>query len=246
MRSTLLKRLYYHPFKGSFSQYGEDVLIDKLLGSRPLGFYVDVGAFDPDRLSNTKKFYLRGWNGINIEPNPDGIGRFNRLRPRDINLNIGISDRAGIMPAYKFYETASYTFSKEFVVRNKAQGFKLEKELSVKVDTLESVLDKHLGGRQIDFISIDTEGCDMAVLEGNNWKKYRPTVVCVESLSVEGSSYGERQEEFLNSKGYKKVYDTGLNSLYFRTCEYPRRPSGDGVDKKRRPDPDALRGRASY
>lgn len=214
IRSTLLRRCCYWPFKGSFSQYGEDLIIEKLLGNKPSGFYIDVGAFDPDRISNTKRFYLKGWNGINIDPNPDKIEKFNVLRPRDVNLNIGISDRKGAMNAYKFYETASYTFSKEFVARNTAQGFKLEKELNIKVDTLEGVLDKFLGGRRLDFISIDTEGCDMAVLKSNSWEKHRPAVVCIESLNEEDKNYGKKQEEFLNSKGYKKVYDTGLNSLY--------------------------------
>jgi len=214
IRGTLLKKFYYQPFKESFSQYGEDVIIDKLLGKKPQGFYIDVGAFDPNRLSNTKRFYLRGWRGINVEPNPKRIEKFNLLRPEDVNLNIGISDKEGTITAYKFLETASYTFSKEFVARNTAWGFKLEKELNIQVDTLENVLDKHLGGRQIDFVSIDTEGHDMAVLKSNNWEKYRPTVVCIESLSTEGGGYGKRQESFLVSKGYKKVYDNGLNSLH--------------------------------
>lgn len=54
--------------KKSFSQYGEDLIIDSLLHNKHRGFYVDVGAYDPHRISNTKRFYLKGWKGINIEP----------------------------------------------------------------------------------------------------------------------------------------------------------------------------------
>lgn len=55
------------------------------------GFYVDVGALDPFRFSNTYALYLAGWRGINIEPRRDCIQKFEQYRKLDINLNIGIS-----------------------------------------------------------------------------------------------------------------------------------------------------------
>ena len=53
------------------------------------GFYVDIGGYDPDYDSVTKLFYLRGWHGINVEPQPSGYRLFEEKRNRDINLNIG-------------------------------------------------------------------------------------------------------------------------------------------------------------
>lgn len=213
-KSALLKKCYYKPFKGSFGQYGEDIIIDKLLGNKPSGFYVDVGAFDPDKLSNTKRFYLKGWKGINIEPNPKKIKKFNILRPDDINLDIGISNRKGEMLCYKFRENNSYTFSKEVVAQYLKWGLHLEKEFKIKVDTLKNIFDRYLEGRKIDFISIDTEGHEMAVLQGNNWQAYRPKLICIESFNVVNRDYDKKQEKFLNDKSYKKVYNNGLNSFY--------------------------------
>ena len=213
-KSILLKKYYYQPFKKSFSQYGEDIIINKLLNNKPKGFYVDVGAFEPDRLSNTKKFYLKGWQGINIEPNPDGIKKFNILRKRDINLNIGISDKKGEMICYKFKESNSYTFSKELFNKYIEQGFHLEKKFRIAVDTLQNVFNKYLIGRKIDFISIDIENRDIAALVGNNWEIYRPRVICIESLSICDKDYDKKQERFLNGVNYKKVYENGLNSFY--------------------------------
>jgi len=214
MKSTLLAKCYYKPFKNSFAQYGEDVVIDRLLDHKRLGFYVDVGAFDPSQRSNTKRFYLKGWSGINIEPNPDKIAKFNSLRPRDINLSIGIADKEGMMAAYRFKDSTSYTLSKDFVAEKTRQGFGLEQELNVKVNTLEEVFDEHLGGRCIDFVSIDAEGYDLAVLRSNNWEKYRPRLVCIESFNIQDRGYGKKQEAFLIKRGYRKVYDNGLNSFY--------------------------------
>lgn len=56
--------------RGSYNQQGEDLVIDELLGHRSNCFYVDIGAGDPLRFNNTKRFCKRGWTGINIEPSP--------------------------------------------------------------------------------------------------------------------------------------------------------------------------------
>ena len=52
----------------SFSEYFEDLILFTIVSDIKNGFYIDVGAYDPNIVSVTKAFYLRGWNGINIEP----------------------------------------------------------------------------------------------------------------------------------------------------------------------------------
>src|SRR3989344_8171155 len=76
--------------KYSYSQLGEDLILDFFLKGKGSGFYVDVGAYHPINLSNTYKFYKRGWSGINIEPNYTKFRLFEEQRSKDINLNIGI------------------------------------------------------------------------------------------------------------------------------------------------------------
>ena len=85
----------------SFSQYGEDVILAHFIPSNT-GFYIDVGAYHPWQFSNTYKLYLSGWRGITIEPNPDTTAAFERMRPRDIHLNCGISERASDLVYYRF------------------------------------------------------------------------------------------------------------------------------------------------
>src|SRR3989344_5642181 len=97
----------------SFSQDLEDILIDKLLGKKKRGLYVDVGAYDTTRFSNTKKFYLRGWQGINIEPDPIRIDKFYKERQRDINLNFGVANKNGRLDFYKFNPQTLSTFSQK-------------------------------------------------------------------------------------------------------------------------------------
>ena len=79
----------------SYSQEGEDMVLERIFAGKKGGFYVDVGAHHPRRFSNTYFFYRKGWKGINIEPNPEAIHAFQSDRKRDTNLQCGISDRPG-------------------------------------------------------------------------------------------------------------------------------------------------------
>src|SRR5690554_6253894 len=98
MPPTLLRRWrsirdrYLRDFsRKSYSQEGEDILLEKLFEGKNDGFYVDVGAHHPRRFSNTYLLYRRGWRGINIDAMPGSMAEFRRLRGRDINLEIPIS-----------------------------------------------------------------------------------------------------------------------------------------------------------
>ena len=53
----------------TFAQNREDLMLDGILRTVSVGFYVDVGANHPDMDSVTKLFYEKGWSGINVEPN---------------------------------------------------------------------------------------------------------------------------------------------------------------------------------
>ena len=66
------------------------------------GFYIDVGAYDPVDDSVTKHFYDLGWRGINVEPAGHLRARSPTARPRDVNLNVGLSDEPGTLTFYEF------------------------------------------------------------------------------------------------------------------------------------------------
>jgi uncharacterized membrane protein len=76
----------------SYAQSREDILLAAFFADDEIGFYVDVGACHPVLHSVTKYLYDRGWRGMNIEPLPAGAAAFAKGRPRDINLQLGISD----------------------------------------------------------------------------------------------------------------------------------------------------------
>lgn len=192
----------------SYSQEGEDMILGRLFEKQKKGFYVDVGAHHPKRFSNTFFFYKKGWKGINIDAMPKSMSLFNKIRPRDINLEIPISDKKKKLIYYMFNEPALNTFSKDLAdKRDGKNGYKIISKTIMKTSTLEEVLEKYLlYGQEIDFMSIDVEGSDLQVLKSNNWRRFRPKFVLVEML---GSSI----KEMPDSKEYR--YLTGFDYEIF-------------------------------
>jgi FkbM family methyltransferase len=202
--------VFKHEKLSSFSQYEEDLIIDALLTYKETGVYIDVGANDPFVLNNTLRFYRRGWRGINIEPDPRMIEQFFRLRPDDINLNVGAGNIDGELDFYQMSESTLSGFDKAAAKKSGAlHGAVLKQTIKVKVTKLAEIFERHLKGTTIDFMSVDVEGFDYEVLKGNNWDKYRPSLILVEINQDRA-----RITDLLRKVGYTEVYCNGTNSIF--------------------------------
>ncbi len=201
----------------SYSQYGEDLIIKRILGVKRSGFYVDVGAFHPIKFSNTYMFYKLGWRGINIEANSDYLNLFKQLRNRDINLNIAISDHTETLSYYKFNKQAVNTFNKEHAESwSQQEGSILKEIVTVQAYTLKQILDKHLKHNQkIDFMSIDVEGYDLKVLKSNDWDTYRPQLLLVEENNETIDSFKSSNVfKYLSALDYKLYCISGPTMVF--------------------------------
>lgn len=201
----------------SYAQDGEDLLLNRFIGDKEKGFYVDVGACHPKRFSNTYFFYQRGWRGINIDATPGYMDLFKIFRKRDINLEIPISRQSSILDFYLFEEPALNTFSKRSAEDYINSGTKLIKTIRIGTKPLSRVLDSYLPeGQRIDFMSVDAEGLDLEVLESNNWDKYKPAYVLVEELGFQIDKCQDSAiYNFLVNLEYKLVAKT-FNTLFFK------------------------------
>jgi len=173
---------YSHLLLNSFSHSHEDLIIDHLLENRSEGFYVDIGANNPIIGNNTHRFYARGWNGINVEPNPHCHSLLMEKRPRDINLQVAASDENGFSELNYIGDDTSITSLSFNFARKMAAEFN-SKIYTAAVETkrLATILEENKVNHRIDFLSIDAEGSDLKVLKGNDWNRYRPTLVIVEA-----------------------------------------------------------------
>lgn len=210
--------LYNQLIKNSFSQNNEDLVIDKLLNYKKNGFYIDLGAYDPKWFSNTNRFYKKGWRGINIEPNITRYQKFLKYRPNDINLNLGIGSTNGLLKFYLFQPNTISTFSQKEAKYYQKLDFQLEKTILIEVRRLDYLIKKYIKKNKIDFLTIDIEGKELDALKSNDWNKFRPKVICIESFSLE-TKLGNSKEHlplkrFLVSKGYQEVYRNPINIIY--------------------------------
>jgi FkbM family methyltransferase len=200
---------FVHESLSSYSQYQEDLILDAIFNSKPKGFYIDVGANDPVIFNNTKRFYDRGWSGINIEPSPSVFNKICKARPNDINLNIGVGPQLGEMPFYIMSADTLSSFNKEAALASgKIHGAKLLDEKIISVLPLSHIFKNYIKS-EVDFLSVDAEGFDLEVLSSNDWKIYRPQILLVEINQGQG-----RLLEFLSSVGYTLLFSNGTNGIF--------------------------------
>jgi FkbM family methyltransferase len=198
----------------SYAQNYEDVMLWRALKHIDQGFYIDIGANDPDIDSVTKAFYERGWRGINVEPAPQWFERLEKARPRDINLQLALGAEPGAITLYEIPDTGLSTAEKKFAERHEAERGYQSRELRVKVDTLSNVCERfHL--EPIHFLKIDVEGAETAVLQGADFGKIRPWIIVVEATlpNSQEESYYDWEPLLLNA-GYEYAYFDGLNRYY--------------------------------
>lgn len=204
----------------SYAQFGEDLILRSFFPLKKNGFFVDIGAFHPKFISNTYFFYKRGWRGINIDPTPKSMKLFRKRRPRDVNLELAISDQEEELTLYGCSSPSLNTFSQSMLEeRMSFQLLELEFEKKIRPRTLSSVLDQYLPKNQaIDFFSIDAEGFDLKVLKSNDWDKYAPQAIVVESpMDFEPSDLsGNEISLFLAERGYKLISMTPANLIFVR------------------------------
>ncbi|GHA51436.1 hypothetical protein GCM10008927_15980 [Amylibacter ulvae] len=164
----------------TYSQFGEDIISFIFLERKTSGFYVDIGAHDPFRKSNTAMLNQIGWTGINVEPDPVGFQRFEKHRPNDINLNIAVHNEESEVTLYRFRRGLSNT-----VLENRAKGIAKNKKALpshiVPAMSMNAIMDAYLPkGQPIDFLNVDIEGYDQTALEAFDFDKYRPKLCCIE------------------------------------------------------------------
>jgi len=207
----------------SYSQNGEDVILRRIFPDKATGFYIDIGASHPEKFSVTKHFYDRGWRGINIEPVKKNFELFLKHRPLDLNLNVAIDIKNG---SRDFFEISDYTelstFSKEYAAKLERDGHQVI-SYPVKVITGNDLFSEYVHV-PVDFMKVDVEGNEHAVISSIDFLKYRPKVLLIEATTPNSNFPGwgkleaiynfKEWDSILLKSGYLFAYFDGLNRFY--------------------------------
>lgn len=178
-----LARDEWRHLRAHFSQYGEDLVADDLLGPVANGVYVDVGAFDPIQFSNTLLLHRRGWRGINIDLDEEKIARFRKTRPADRSIvaAVGANERPAWVLEYELsvLNRVSFDPDNDRLAENGAPPLR---SFPVTLRTLDGILEETGHTGRIDYLNIDCEGFELAVLQGLSLARWRPRLISIEAL----------------------------------------------------------------
>jgi FkbM family methyltransferase len=204
----------------SYSQSGEDVIVAFALGYLGLGqhvTYLDVGANDPVRLNNTYYFYKRGDHGVLVEPNGELCRLLREKRPGDTVLEAGIGVSAAKEADYYVMTfNGLNTFSKEEAehhVETTKGRISIRRVVKMPLLNINDVMEAHFHGAPT-FLSIDTEGLDLAILKSIDYRRFRPRIICAETLISHSKKTRPEIPEFMATHGYVVRGGSFVNTIF--------------------------------
>lgn len=191
-----------------YSQTDEDAVILRAVGTR-VGRFLDIGAYDGQRYSNTYALVERGWEGVLVEP---GLEAF-----------VGLLKNLGENPKVQLVHAPIVPFGKRVVpFWNNPRTFSTTEESNTRKFHFEGFAPKFWTGGvtfqellaalpgPVDVLSIDTEGSSVELFEEYfRWIPIRPWVVVVEH-----DGEVERVREFAALRGYKEIHANPENLIF--------------------------------
>ena len=188
--------------KKTYSQFGEDLLIDKFFGNY-VGKYVDIGCFHPIKYSNTALLNKKGWRGVNIDLNEVSIKFFNACRKDDLNITACLSDKKEDVIIYMDSEFSA--LNSIYLQNSKNLNFKQLKKKKIQTKVFSEIVED-----SFDFLNIDCEGNDYKIIKTIDLKKYKPKLINIE-VSKENKNY---IYNYLNQKGYELLAIKSLSHIF--------------------------------
>jgi FkbM family methyltransferase len=205
-----------------YSQYGQDrYLAEQMFPGRTDGFFVDIGAHDGVTFSNSLHFERLGWKGICIEPNPEVFKQLRERRSCEC-LNTCVSEVSGEVEFNMVVAVAEGDFTNMLSgIHNKYDKRhmrRFEREVAETGGRLERVKVPSRrfnecvpAGTRIDFVSIDTEGAELAVLQSIDFD-----AVDIQCFVIE-NNYGDASIlDFMKARGYSLKTTLKVDQVYVR------------------------------
>jgi len=177
--------------KKFYSQHGQDKFVYKRFfkDKKTPGVFLEIGADDGIRFSNCKFFEeTLKWTGLAIEARPSAFEKLKANRSC-ICENVVLSNveeetqfmdisgyGLGLSGLVNKYDSKHQKRISKDIKNKENKGFKI---VDVQTVTLNNILDKH-NIRNVDFLSIDTEGSELDILSTLDFSKYNIDVITIE------------------------------------------------------------------
>ncbi len=200
----------------NYSQNQEQRAVIKYFAKNANGVFLDIGAYHPKNLSNTRALVLQGWSGVFVEPNPRLQAAFVeqceantklKLLPLCVGKECGTVEfllSSGDLPWADALSTTDPTWTEQW----EKAGVTFEPVQSEMVDF--ATLVQRSGHQHFDFISIDTENNVLDILEQIDPAKTRTSLFCVEWNGMDLNRF----QSFFKPRGYVELYRSQENLIY--------------------------------
>lgn len=187
------------------SQWGEDRWLAEHYQLPTHGVFVDIGAGDGARGSNSLYFERRGWRGLCVDADPRN---HQRLRQRCCAVETcAVSTTPGLWPFGMYAHKPSWSG-----LQRRGTDYQ---EILVACRPLEDLLDQWCID-QIDLLSIDVEGTELDVWDSFDHTRHRPALVIVEFDDKHPDRHRRTIHRHLGPDTYKVVHETPANLILHR------------------------------
>jgi FkbM family methyltransferase len=169
------------------------------------GFFVDVGANDPEINSQSYHLESLGWTGLLIEPDPDCCNLLRKSRKSAV-VEMACSSPENAGKQLQLNRAGGHSTLENQPI---ALGAVVHSKVSVQSDTLDTILQAQTAPVGFDFLSMDIEGHELEALSGFNFSYWKPRLVLLEDHVT-----NLKKHALLQDNGYQLILRTGLNSWY--------------------------------
>lgn len=205
------------PIPGGLGALGQDLFVAQMLGYKRGGVFVDIGANDGVSGSNTLFFERElGWSGLAVEPIPSAFEKCRQNRQCHL-LNACVSDQNGQAQFLEVAGPAQMLSGLENklnrrhlrrIRRNVGRQGGTVRRINVETITWHTALER-FGIRNVDFLSLDTEGGELDILRSIDFNRTPVNVI-----SVENNYYTQAIGALLSSRGFGRCGAFAVDEIY--------------------------------
>lgn len=198
-------------------QIGMPVIVDKLLGRKRNGFFIEAGALDGEEHSNTLLFELqRNYTGLLIEPSLDYSKMLTRNRKvTSVNACLATKNVPHVVEFLSYNAIGGIKGEvKGWASKDVEANAKLIKVLCLPFISILHAIENP----SVDYFSLDIEGVELDVLKTIPWNKVDIKIFSIEVEANGRDRYGEKVDEVMIAAGYTKILDKleNLDNVYVR------------------------------
>jgi FkbM family methyltransferase len=195
-----------------FTPEHEVLMVREFFRDTPSGFFVEVGANDPTKDSQSWHLEQIGWTGILVEPLPELAANLRAARTAKV-FEVACSSPARAGETMRLHVAGAFS---SFDPNLAVTGMRADRTIDVTVRTLDDVLNEGEARRPIDLMSVDVEGHELEVLSGFDFDHWKPRLILLEDHV---SSLDKHR--FMLRSGYRLIRRTGLNGWYVPQAAAP-------------------------